>query len=119
MRMFCYFFALLLIFYITPTYALTPEEILLLKKAGVPDEKILEMQKKDGGVLPQPVTPINAFDWNNDGKKDILVGARSGEVSVFINMGMNQLPLFGAEMKLNGGDLDVGSSSSPAIFYFF
>jgi WD40 repeat protein len=153
------------------SYALTPEEILLLRKAGVPEEKILEMQKKDmekKDVKPLPALPINPFDWNEDGKKDILLGSRrgqvyvylnkgtnsqpqfdkpveladlevmsfsdpyvvdwnndgkkdvvmglkSGEVFVFINRGTNQQPLFGSEMKLNDGDLDVGFFSSPAM----
>lgn len=151
-------------------YALTPEEIQLLKKAGVPDEEILDIQRKEGGASPQlaPQPKINLYDWNgdgkkdiisgsdsgrvyvylntgtnqepefdsateisgaeimkfskplvvdwnNDGKKDIIVGARSGEVSVFINNGTNQSPLFGSEMKLNDGDLDVGFYSSPAL----
>lgn len=160
-------FLLFFVFY-SPLYALTPEEILLLKRSGVSDEKILEMQKKEGAISPQPVPKINPFDWNedgkkdiiagsdsgriyaylnagtnkepvfdkateipgaeimrfskpsvvdwnNDGKKDILVGARSGEVSVFINRGDNKQPIFGDEIKLNDGELDVGSFSSPAM----
>lgn len=163
--------------------ALTPEEILLLKKAGVSDEKILEMHKKKGTALPQPALapqpaptvqpaapapPINAFDWNEDGKKDIItgsdsghvyvylnsganphpafdkpvkipgvkaqrlsdpyitdwnsdgkkdaiVGQASGEVSVFINTGTNKSPLFGDEIKLNDGRLDVGQYSSVSV----
>lgn len=165
-----YFFSIfLLVAYAASLYAMTPDEILLFKKAGVPDEKILEMQKKEGASTASLPTPIinlydwngdgkkdiisgsdsgrvyvyinngtnkapefdnateisgaeimrmskpSVVDWNNDGKKDILVGSRSGEVSVFINMGTNQSPLFGAEVKLNSGDLDVGSYSSPAI----
>jgi hypothetical protein len=162
---------ILFLFFIfhSPLYALTPEEILLLKRSGVSDEKILEMQKKEGvSSEPKPVPKINPFDWNedgkkdiiagsdsgriyvylnagtnkeplfdkaaeisgaeimrfskpsvvdwnNDGKKDILVGARSGEVSVFINRGDNQLPIFGGEIKLNDGEFDVGSFSSPAM----
>ena len=65
-------------------------------------------------------------DWNNDGKKDLLVGQGSGEVFKFKNRGTNQQPLFAAvqasdeqvfveEQKLNNGDLDVGDYSSPAM----
>ncbi|MBI5042572.1 MAG: VCBS repeat-containing protein [Nitrospirae bacterium] len=168
MKRFYYLFIFLFIVAYGVSFALTPEEILLLKRAGVPDEKILEMQKKDGTVSPQPVTPINAFDWNEDGKKDIItgsdsgqvyvylnsgtnsqpvfdkpvkipgvevqrlsdpyiadynsdgkkdviVGQASGEVSVFINMGTNQSPLFAAEIKLNDGSLDVGQYSSVSM----
>jgi WD40 repeat protein len=150
----------------TDTSAFTPEEILLLKRSGVSDEKILEMQKKGERL---PASKINAFDWNEDGKKDILTGSKggkvyayinkgtnqepvfdaaieifnvkvedkesaqyvvdwnsdgkkdiiagsaAGEVSVFINSGTNQEPMFEKEKKLNDGGLDVGSSSSPAV----
>ena len=96
----------------TDTSAITPEEILLLKKAGMSDEKILEMQKK-GERLPLP--KINPFDWNEDGKKDILVGSGPGEVAIFRNKGTNKEPSFAEERKINGGDLDVGDYSSPAM----
>lgn len=158
-------FLTLLILYGATAYALTAEEMLLLKRGGISDEKILEIQRKEGSV---PVLKINPFDWNedgkkdiiagsnsgrvyaylntgtnlepifnkpieisgveimrfsdpyivdwnNDGKKDILIGAKSGEISVFINKGTNQQPVFGGEIILNNGSLDVGYSSSPAI----
>jgi WD40 repeat protein len=54
-------------------------------------------------------------DWNNDGKKDFVIGAKNGEVLVFINKGTNQFLQLGKEIKLNNGDLDVGFSSSPAM----
>ncbi len=65
-------------------------------------------------------------DWNDDGKKDLLVGQGSGEVFKFKNRGTNQQPLFAAvqasdeqvfveEQKVNNGDLDVGNYSSPAM----
>lgn len=150
----------------TDTSAITPEEILLLKKSGLSDEKILEMQKKGERV---PLPKINPFDWNEDGKKDIIIGSDSGkvyvylnkgtnqdpvfdaaieisnvkvedgvsapyvvdwnddgkkdilagaspgEVSIFISRGTNQQPSFAEERKINGGDLDVGDYSSPAM----
>ncbi|MFZ3064781.1 MAG: VCBS repeat-containing protein [Nitrospirota bacterium] len=165
--LFIFLFALV---FSATVFALTPEEILLLKRSGVSDEKILEMQKKEGGASPRPdaIPPINAFDWNEDGKKDIIagsdsgqvyvyfnngtnsqpifdrpvkipgaevmrlsdpyiadwnsdgkkdviVGQSSGEVSVFINNGSNQSPLFAGEIKLNDGALDVGQYSSLSM----
>ena len=149
------------------TTTLTSEESLLLKKAGVSDEKISEMQNKDGVAAPAP--KLNPFDWNEDGKKDIISGSDSGKVYVYLNKGTNQQPefdmaneifnvkvedgestpyvvdwnedgkndilvgqkggevfifvngennkepSFGKGIKLNDGDLDVGSSSSPAM----
>lgn len=158
-------FLILLILYGTTAYALTAEEILLLKRGGISDEKILEIQRKEGsapapkinlsdwnedgkndiiagsdsgrvyaylntGTNLQPIfnKPIEIYgveimrfsdpyivDWNNDGKKDILIGAKSGEISVFINKGTNQQPIFGGELILNNGSLDVGFSSSPSM----
>jgi hypothetical protein len=83
----------------------------------------LEIQKKEEVNKP---TPINLYDWNDDGKKDLLVGQGSGEVFKFKNRGTNQQPLFAAvqasdeqvfveEQKVNNGDLDVGNYSSPAM----
>jgi len=149
---------------------MTAEEILLLKRSGVPDEKIMEMQKKEGAAPTQaqkPAPKINPFDWNEDGKKDIITGSENGRVYVYINRGTNSQPVFGAPMEtgvngarysvpyiidwnndgikdmltgarsgevfvsinsgdnlhpmfgeaiqLNDGDLDVGSFSSPAM----
>ncbi len=175
MKGFFYLMIFLITIFASSTFALTSEEILLLKRSGVSDEKILEMEKKEGGASPQAVPAplaaapkINPFDWNedgkkdiitgsdggqvyvylssgtnkepifdkptkipvvevqrlsdpyiadwdSDGKKDIIVGQASGEVSVFFNMGTNQSPLFSGGIKLNNGELDVGFFSSPAI----
>lgn len=166
-RFYCLLAVLLaIVVYAVTVYALTAEEMLLLKRGGISDEKILEIQRKEGATAT--AAKINPFDWNedgkkdivagsksgrvyvylntgtnlhpifgkpieiegveimrrsdpyianwnNDGKKDILVGSNSGEISVFINKGTNQQPIFGAEIKLNGGSLDVGYDSSPTM----
>jgi len=164
------FLPLFLIFFVYNAFAMTAEEILLLKRSGVPDEKIMEMQKKEGAAPTQaqkPAPKINPFDWNEDGKKDIITGSENGRVYVYINRGTNSQPVFGAPMEtgvngarysvpyiidwnndgikdmltgarsgevfvsinsgdnlhpmfgeaiqLNDGDLDVGSFSSPAM----
>jgi len=54
-------------------------------------------------------------DWNEDGKKDLVMGNGSGEIFVFLNEGTNQQPVFGKLLKLNNGRLDVGSDSSPDV----
>ena len=51
-------------------------------------------------------------DWNEDGKKDLVMGKGNGEVYVFLNEGTNEQPIFGKPIQLNGGKLDVGSDSS-------
>jgi TolB-like protein len=52
-------------------------------------------------------------DWNEDGKKDLVMGNGSGEIFLYLNEGTNGQPIFGKPIKLNGGSLDVGSNSSP------
>ena len=54
-------------------------------------------------------------DWNEDRKKDLVIGNGSGEIFVFLNEGTNQQPVFGKPFKLNNGRLDVGSDSSPDV----
>jgi TolB-like protein len=54
-------------------------------------------------------------DWNEDGKKDLVMGNGSGEIFVYLNEGTNQQPVFGKPLKLNGGSLDVGSDSAPDV----
>ncbi|MFZ3089417.1 MAG: VCBS repeat-containing protein [Nitrospirota bacterium] len=167
MKKFYYLLAVLLAVVVcaVTVYALTAEEMLLLKRGGISDEKILEIQKKEGltaapkinpfdwnedgkkdiisgsnsgrvyvylnkGTNQQPIfdKPIEIpdveimrfsdpyiADWNNDGKKDFIIGSGSGEISLFINKGTNQQPVFGNEIKLNGGNIDVGFDSSPTM----
>ncbi len=54
-------------------------------------------------------------DWNEDGKKDLVMGNGSGEIFVYLNDGTHQQPVFGKPLKLNSGSLDVGSDSSPDV----
>lgn len=51
-------------------------------------------------------------DWNEDGKKDLVMGKGNGEIYVYLNEGNNEQPAFGKPIQLNGGKLDVGSDSS-------
>jgi hypothetical protein len=56
-------------------------------------------------------------DWNNDGRKDLLVGEANGRVAVLINTGTVTNPAFSSwSYVLDGGSsLDVGYRSSPAV----
>ena len=58
-----------------------------------------------------------AVDWNNDGKKDLVVGALDGLIRVFINEGTDTAPEFLAQTlaQANGLSLDIGSRSSPDV----
>ncbi len=61
-------------------------------------------------------TPI-AVDWNNDGKKDLVVGSLNGTVSVFVNVGTDTEPDFLEEVFTEawGYPLSVPSSRSSPI----
>ncbi|MBN2182919.1 MAG: VCBS repeat-containing protein [Sedimentisphaerales bacterium] len=57
-------------------------------------------------------------DWNNDGKKDLVVGAMDGRIHLFINEGTDTEPVFIKEIyaQENGSDLIVpGGRSSPEV----
>jgi len=85
----------------------------------------------DGGTflkvgLPGSKTNINVgaratpclVDWNNDGRKDLVVGAYDGRIHIFINEGTDTEPDFLAETfaQANGSDLAVpGKRSSPIV----
>lgn len=54
-------------------------------------------------------------DWNNDGRKDLVVGNGAGEVWLLLNVNTDADPVFAASVKIQdgGADLDVGSRSLP------
>jgi hypothetical protein len=57
-------------------------------------------------------------DWNNDGKKDLVVGAIDGKIRVFLNEGTDTSPDFLGQIiaQADGQDLVVPSGrSSPVI----
>lgn len=66
-------------------------------------------------VLPGAV-PFVA-DWNNDGRKDLLVGVAGGTVELFLNTGSDTAPVFAAGQALvaGGSVLSVGSGAAPVV----
>lgn len=56
-------------------------------------------------------------DWNNDGRKDLLVGQADGTVKLFVNNGLEQAPAFAAAVDLQtlNGSLNAGSGLAPAV----
>jgi hypothetical protein len=74
------------------------------------------MVKAEGKDLDvsRRAAPVVA-DWNEDGKKDLILGNGSGEIVVFLNEGTHQQPVFGKPFKINNGRLDVGSNSTPEV----
>jgi sugar lactone lactonase YvrE len=66
-------------------------------------------------VLPG-ASPFVA-DWDNDGRKDLLVGVADGTVKLFLNTGTESAPAFGAgqDLMAGGGILNVGAEAAPAV----
>lgn len=57
-------------------------------------------------------------DWNNDGRKDLVVGLASGFVKLFLNKGQDNAPAFDADgvvLLANGAALQVAGKAAPAV----
>ncbi len=56
-------------------------------------------------------------DWNNDGRKDLIVGQANGFVILFLNTGLEEAPEFAAGTDLYAGSsaLYVGNNATPAV----
>lgn len=114
----------MLIFLLLPlcSYALTQEEVDLLRRAGVSEEKITEMSRP---AAPEPeaaeeetVVSQGSFsisDWNEDGVNDIIAGTNFGELNVYINSGSNLYPEFEDRQAVDDGKVDSGTVSMPCI----
>jgi hypothetical protein len=71
--------------------------------------------KMDMYVGSRPTPAI--VDWNNDGRKDLVVGSVDGMIRLFINEGTDTEPDFRttAFVQIDGSNLDIGSRSSPDV----
>jgi len=78
------------------------------------DNLLLNGNTYDVGYSSSP----DICDWDNDGKKDLLVGDDNGYVYLLINTGTNGAPLFTTAVQIQNGlsALDVGSRASPFVF---
>lgn len=56
-------------------------------------------------------------DWNEDNKKDLLLGSGSGTLSLYLNQGSDSDPLFAPPLLIEVGEaaLDVGSFAAPFV----
>ncbi len=68
----------------------------------------------DVGMRAAPI--VN--DWNEDGRKDLLIGNFEGTIHVYLNEGTNAEPDFATSYLLvaGGNVLDIGSRAAPRIF---
>lgn len=57
-------------------------------------------------------TPV-VVDWNNDDKKDLVVGNKSGNVLLYLNTGTDVNPSFGS--PTSPGEIDIGNNAIPFV----
>lgn len=79
-----------------------------------------------GTGIPVPLPDVGAVrgnarpfvaDWDQDGRKDLLVGDLSGKIYLFANTGTDASPAFasGAPLETQGVAVAVSSNSSPFL----
>lgn len=87
---------------------------------GFDDGTLLEVGQQGSKMaikVGYRATPT-VVDWNNDGNKDLVVGALDGRIHLFLNEGTHVAPDFRSEtfVQEDGADLVVPNSrSSPVI----
>lgn len=54
-------------------------------------------------------------DWNNDGKKDLLVADGGGWVRLFLNTGTDAAPVFGAGERLSAGGSPIARGGRASV----
>ncbi len=57
------------------------------------------------------------MDWDNDGRKDLILGERNGTVRIYLNTNTDEDPQFSGYtfLQMAGSNYDCGSTSSPYI----
>jgi|GEM_PF-721474 len=67
----------------------------------------------DSGYNSMPVV----VDWNEDGKKDLLVGEHDGKIFLLLNVGTDAAPVFQTTsfVQDGAGHLDIGGRTSPDV----
>jgi len=56
-------------------------------------------------------------DWDEDGRKDLILGERDGHIRIYLNTNTDADPVFSGYtyVQMGGSDFDVGYTSSPYI----
>ena len=70
--------------------------------AAIPElDEGVYIQSGSGPLTVKYFTAPSVIDWNNDGKKDLLIGQfNNGNVWLFLNQGTDAQPAFGAGQRL-------------------
>jgi len=70
---------------------------------------------KDGKDVNVGVgSSVFAFDWDGDGKIDLIVGTAAGEIFILPNVGTKAEAVFGAPKPLTAGDKPIEIKSGEA-----
>ncbi|MBI4849462.1 MAG: VCBS repeat-containing protein [Nitrospirae bacterium] len=56
-------------------------------------------------------------DWNGDGKKDLIIGNREGNIQIYINKGTDPEPVFDSSylLQVDGRDFTVSGRAAPRV----
>jgi len=62
-------------------------------------------------------TPV-VSDWNEDGKKDLIVGNMEGTIIIYLNKGTDSFPAFDPPflLSLDGKIFNAGTRSAPRMY---
>jgi hypothetical protein len=92
-------------------------KLMLYKGVAGDDWSLAAGVQLSGVTLPVGAVPFVA-DWNNDNRKDLVVGAADGSVSLALNHGTQESPVFTALLPLQADNapLSVGSNAAPLLF---
>ena len=68
----------------------------------------------DVGIRATPI--VN--DWDDDGRKDLLIGNYDGNVRIYLNEGTDSAPVFDtfSLLQMGGTDFDIGTRAAPRIY---
>jgi len=69
------------------------------------------------GLPPMAGAVPFAADWNNDGRKDLIVGQADGTVKLYLNAGTEDAPAFGegSYLAADGVPINVVAAAAPAV----
>lgn len=92
-------------------------KLLLYKGVAGADWSLGLSVQLPGLTLPVGAVPFVA-DWDNDHRKDLLVGATDGSVSLYLNIGTQESPVFAAGIPLQAenAQLFVSGNAAPLLF---
>ena len=71
----------------------------------------VNIQNNGSDLLVSLYSAPTVVDWNNDGKKDLVVGQfYYGNVFVFLNVGTDASPVFNGGTAIQSGGVDITTS---------